>query len=77
MLNSIANDFQHLTIQRDQHVIWIGLAVKGSTLNLFTPELIVELQQAYKMALSLGLRALIIYSARPQVFSAGLDLKLL
>lgn len=77
MLSSTSNDFQHLAIRREQHVFWIGLAVKNSTHNLLTPEVLAELQQAYKVAQALGARALIFYSTRPHVFCSGLDLSLL
>lgn len=77
MLNSVTNDFQHLIIRRDQHVFWIGLEVKNSNRNLLTPEVLAELQQAYKVAQGLSARALILHSSRPHVFSAGLDLSLL
>lgn len=77
MLTSVTKDFQHLTIRRDQQVFWIGLDVKNSNRNLLTPEVLAELQQAYQLAQALRVRALILHSNRPQVFSAGLDLSLL
>lgn len=77
LLTSIPDNFQHLAIRRDQHVLWIGLAVKNSTHNLLTPEVLAELQQAYKMAQALGMRALILHSVHAQVFCSGLDLSIL
>lgn len=77
LLTSISENFQHLTIRRDQQVFWIGLAVRNSTRNLLTPEVLAELQQAYKLAQAAGARALILHSMQAQVFSAGLDLNLL
>ncbi|SKA69709.1 3-hydroxyacyl-CoA dehydrogenase / enoyl-CoA hydratase / 3-hydroxybutyryl-CoA epimerase [Thiothrix eikelboomii] len=77
MLTSATRDFQHLTIGRDQQVFWIGLDVKNSNRNLLTPEVLAELQQAYQLAQALRVRALVLYSNRPEVFSAGLDLSLL
>lgn len=77
LLTSTTNDFQHLVLRRDQHVLWIGLAVKNSKHNLITPEVLAELQQAYKLAQTLGVRALILHSIRPNIFSIGLDLSLL
>lgn len=77
LLTSTLNTFQHLTIRREQHVLWIGLAVKNSAHNLLTPEVLAELQQAYTVAQTLEVRALILHSIRPQVFCTGLDLSLL
>ena len=69
--------FQHLSIQRDQHVVWIGLNVQDSVRNLLTPAVLAELQQALKIAQGLGVRAIILHSVRPNSFSAGLNLDLL
>lgn len=57
--------------------MWIGLEVKNSNRNLLTPAVLAELQQAYQLAEALSVRALILHSNRPEVFSAGLDLSLL
>lgn len=77
LFRPVSTSFRHLQIQRDQHVVWIGLCVQNSVRNLLTPEVLTELQQALKIAQGAGMRALILHSARPHSFSAGLDLNLL
>jgi 3-hydroxyacyl-CoA dehydrogenase/enoyl-CoA hydratase/3-hydroxybutyryl-CoA epimerase len=52
----------------------VGLNVQNSVRNLLTPAVLAELQEAFKLAQSVGVRALILHSLRPNVFSAGLDL---
>lgn len=68
--------FRHVRTEIDSHnIFWLKLDVQDTTLNLLTPEAIDELAQACTLAQQQKPRALILCSAKPSGFLAGIDLK--
>lgn len=68
--------FRHLHTETDNHnILWLRLDVRNTAINLLTPEAIDELAQACTLAQQQKPRALILCSAKPSGFMAGIDLK--
>ncbi len=71
-------DYQHLHTSIDnQQIFWLGIDVSGSTTNLLNSAVLDELSHACVQARAQDAAGLVIYSAKPGIFSEGLDISIL
>ena len=71
-------DYQHLHTSIDnQQIFWLGIDVSGSTTNLLNSAVLDELSHACAEARAQDVVGLVVYSAKPGIFSEGLDISIL